>query len=513
MAKRKKKKLGKLIPVRFGGKNERFYMLDVSLLGGPITQAFAKSNSTVFRTIEICGGQTLADLHDCIFEAFDRHDQHMYEFQVGGKRPMDPKARRYGLSMAMEDAFGGKMAGDVERTTLDSLGLEDGDVFGYWFDFGDDWWHQVSVISVDDDIPPGKYPRVIDREGDSPPQYADFEDDDFDDEDDFGDDDDELFDETDFLNELITDPEGLVDSMLEEYSVEPRERVEDKPLKPDTTLAVALKKQPAIWVEAIYKQYDTAPPKRVADKIQALLRIMSENDALANAWARLPEPSRRMLYYLLVEKEGWVQKHSLSKRFGKDEDRSWFWNEGRRPITALGILRLNGLVFVGTRKSKGRKETIVSVPVELREILTDLTKAVTAFENAPPMPKEETVSGESDNGPGLSQIVMDEDFVPPDEMDLKTFLAEIRPSEAHARFYRNAVDRFCGELRKNETEEQRELLLRTSGMEEAALRRKAYQAGYRLFGKSFIEPALHDFAKSIRDWAKKKLNPNQGELF
>lgn len=504
---KKKKKAGKLALVKSAHIDKRLYTLDVLLLDGPIIAPIDDSDFLPSRTIEIRGDQTLAELHECIFNAFDRYDEHMYEFMLHGEGPMDPMPRHYGLSRLQAVPFNDKMAGDVERTTLGSLRLLEGDDFEYWFDFGDEWWHKIDVISIEDDIPPGKYPRVIARKGESPPQYADFEDDEYED------DDDELLDEAAFLNELITDPEGMVDAMLENVSMQQRECVEDKPLRPDTTLAVALKKQPAIWVKAICKQYDIDTPKRVAECIKKLIRTMPENDGLANAWARLPEPSRRMLHYLLIEKEGWVRQHSLSKRFGKDEDRSWFWNEGRMPVTPLGLLRLNGLAFVGTRKSKGKKENIVSVPTELREILTDLAKAENAFENAPSMPEEETVSDESDNGPGLFQIVMDEDFVSPDEMDLKTFLAEVRPKEAQARFYRDAVERFCGELRENEVEEQRELLLRTTGMEMMTLRKNAYQAGYRLFGKAFIEPALHDSAKSIRDWAKKKLNPGQGELF
>lgn len=129
----------------------------------------------VSRTIHIRGDQTLARLHEAIFDAYDREDQHMYEFQVGGKRTMDPKARRYMLPMA-EDAFDDqKPAGLVTRTTIDELGLKKGQAFGYWFDFGDDWWHQVTVVAIHEGPCVGKYPRVTARTGDSPPQYLDWD--------------------------------------------------------------------------------------------------------------------------------------------------------------------------------------------------------------------------------------------------------------------------------------------------------------------------------------------------
>jgi hypothetical protein len=71
------------------------YVLKVFLIDGPITEEFAAENPVVSRTIEIKGSNTLEDLHKIIFKAFDREDEHMYEFQVGGRGPQDPNARRY----------------------------------------------------------------------------------------------------------------------------------------------------------------------------------------------------------------------------------------------------------------------------------------------------------------------------------------------------------------------------------------------------------------------------------
>jgi hypothetical protein len=155
---------------------KRLFTLGVSIVSGPISESFARKNPLISRTIEMRGDQTLADLHGAIFDAFDREEEHMYEFQIGGRRPMDPKARRYVLPMAMEDPFEEKKpAGDVERTTLESLGLKAGESFGYWFDFGDDWWHQVEVLGIDEGAPRGKLPRLTKRIGENPPQYVDWD--------------------------------------------------------------------------------------------------------------------------------------------------------------------------------------------------------------------------------------------------------------------------------------------------------------------------------------------------
>ena len=109
----------------------RLYTLEVYILDGPMTEAFAKRNKVICRTIEIKGSQTLSELHGAIFDAFDREDEHMYEFQFG-KGPHDPKGDRYVLPMAMNSPFDDESTakGDVTRTTIGSLGLKVDQAFG-----------------------------------------------------------------------------------------------------------------------------------------------------------------------------------------------------------------------------------------------------------------------------------------------------------------------------------------------------------------------------------------------
>ena len=39
----------------------------------------------IYRNIEILENQSLADLHESIFKAFDRYDEHLYSFFLTGK--------------------------------------------------------------------------------------------------------------------------------------------------------------------------------------------------------------------------------------------------------------------------------------------------------------------------------------------------------------------------------------------------------------------------------------------
>jgi hypothetical protein len=142
------------------------YVVSVSLMAGPIGEKFA--NKEIRRDIEILGDQTLEQLHQAIFAAFDRFDEHLYEFQFG-KRPFDPTGPSYGVPDPQE---GKNRDGDARMTTLDDLKLKTNRVFGYLFDFGDEWFHQIQVERIEQAIPTVAYPRVIKRVGKSPPQYA-----------------------------------------------------------------------------------------------------------------------------------------------------------------------------------------------------------------------------------------------------------------------------------------------------------------------------------------------------
>ena len=165
-------------PVKFPKPASRgsvhLYNLEVFIISGPVSEKFTKKNPVISRTIQIRGDQFLQDLHYAIFDAFGRWEEHMFEFQFG-KGPMDPRAKRYVLPSADDMDMGDQKrpAGRVDETTIESLGLKVDDRFGYWFDFGDDWWHQINVEAIEDKLPKGKLPKVTKQVGKSPPQYPD----------------------------------------------------------------------------------------------------------------------------------------------------------------------------------------------------------------------------------------------------------------------------------------------------------------------------------------------------
>ena len=48
--------------------------------------------------------------------------------------------------------------------------LKAGQGFVYLFDFGDRWWHEVTVEQIGG-VGAGDYPRLVEKHGSSPPQY------------------------------------------------------------------------------------------------------------------------------------------------------------------------------------------------------------------------------------------------------------------------------------------------------------------------------------------------------
>ena len=64
---------------------------------------------------------------------------------------------------------------NAATTKLSSLGLQPKQVFLYLFDFGDEWLHEITVEAIDAKPETGKYPRVLEKHGQSPPQYPELD--------------------------------------------------------------------------------------------------------------------------------------------------------------------------------------------------------------------------------------------------------------------------------------------------------------------------------------------------
>lgn len=145
----------------------KVYKLRVALTGGPY---IAQSAEETWRIIEIKGNQTLDHLHRAIFRAFDRWEEHLYSFFMQEDR-RDP-SHEYTSPIDIEEfESGGPKPHNAKRARLDDLGLSPRTRFYYVFDFGDCWQHLVDVVSTEEREAEGRYPRIVEKHGESPPQY------------------------------------------------------------------------------------------------------------------------------------------------------------------------------------------------------------------------------------------------------------------------------------------------------------------------------------------------------
>ncbi len=170
------------MPYTPDGSKPYYLRLRISLLEGN-----GRRYKGIYRTVDALSTNTLEDLHDEIFDLFDRFDDHLWEFQIGGKHPYSKEARRFLSEETLKTEkelgfFRGKVL-RADKTTLAHLKLVPHQHFFYIFDFGDEWIHKIGVSSYQEVKDP--YPDefvLVKSVGEAPSQYPDFEDEDEDEE-------------------------------------------------------------------------------------------------------------------------------------------------------------------------------------------------------------------------------------------------------------------------------------------------------------------------------------------
>ena len=150
----------------------RMYQFRVSIIGIP----------KLYRIIEVSENCTFDDIHDAIFNAFDRYDHHLYSFFITRKDTTNIRsiydATEITHPQNVEDIMGfGKRKKSTAKTRIGDVGLNENDVFHYLFDFGDDWWLRIRVQNITETKSKKKHIKLIKSFGEPPPQYPDYDDD------------------------------------------------------------------------------------------------------------------------------------------------------------------------------------------------------------------------------------------------------------------------------------------------------------------------------------------------
>lgn len=133
-----------------------------------VFRATLARDPTVRRKAALSAEQTLEDLHELLREEFGWDDPHLYAFWLSG-RFWDRDETEYTAPFELEES-----SAKSAQTPLGALELRDGQKIAYVFDFGDQWEVEIVVEAVGDAA--GAYPRVLERVGEAPPQYPDYDD-------------------------------------------------------------------------------------------------------------------------------------------------------------------------------------------------------------------------------------------------------------------------------------------------------------------------------------------------
>ncbi len=128
--------------------SDRIYQLKITL---------RHSKPPIWRRVLVPGSMTLEDLHEIIQIVMGWEDDHLHEFEIGGKSYSSARFQ-------LDDVY------DESRVTLQEVAPPPGKQFTYIYDFGDWWEHVIKVEDVFPPQPGQRYPQCIGGRRAAPPE-------------------------------------------------------------------------------------------------------------------------------------------------------------------------------------------------------------------------------------------------------------------------------------------------------------------------------------------------------
>lgn len=120
-----------------------------------------ESKPEIWRRVLVPGKFDIGMLHFIIQITMGWANSHLHEFEIKGKRYINPKLD--------PDGFDGDNVFDEKKFKLADL-LENSDVFKYTYDFGDDWCHTIEVEGIEEVSEIYNYPICIGGANACPPE-------------------------------------------------------------------------------------------------------------------------------------------------------------------------------------------------------------------------------------------------------------------------------------------------------------------------------------------------------
>ncbi|MBN2064056.1 MAG: plasmid pRiA4b ORF-3 family protein [Sedimentisphaerales bacterium] len=136
-------------------------------------------NDNTWRRVIVPAHCTLAQLHETIFQAFNRYDRHLYSFYLPVRAISKPQlgsirknSVEFTLSCCVDPSYANAESFPAEAIQISQLGLNPRKIWWYLFDFNDQWLHRIVTESVtamqDKQL---AIPAILDYAGKAPRQY------------------------------------------------------------------------------------------------------------------------------------------------------------------------------------------------------------------------------------------------------------------------------------------------------------------------------------------------------
>ena len=149
---------------------ETLTLSETSMRGG--LHVFKVSLGKAWRRIAIPGELTLEALSEAILGAFDFDNDHLHLFRY---------RNRIGIFEEVKHPYTEESPSTAE-VKIGELPLRPGSMLEYLFDFGDNWLFEVRLEKLEPVNPKIRKSVVIERRGQAPPQYPNFDDEEWDEE-------------------------------------------------------------------------------------------------------------------------------------------------------------------------------------------------------------------------------------------------------------------------------------------------------------------------------------------
>jgi len=137
----------------------RRYRLRISLV---------ESSPEIWRVVSLRSDATLDAVHELIQAAMGWEDYHLHAFVVGA--PYDYQAPRFVCSTGHDDWQDDDLALPEEGVRLDQILRSEGESVSYEYDFGDSWWHTLTLEAIEGLDPANRKAALVDGERACPPE-------------------------------------------------------------------------------------------------------------------------------------------------------------------------------------------------------------------------------------------------------------------------------------------------------------------------------------------------------